>query len=177
MAGDLKALFAYLDGLDGRPLLTTLRDQVTRLPIACEDVAEFIRFGDERYRRNLVRAGEWYHAWVMCWKNGQRSPIHDHAASCCVVRVLRGTATETTFEFAPNGQIKAVRSRDLPPGSVCVTHDADLHQISNLQAGDADLVTLHVYVPPLVRMKTYSLTEPILAEDVWPEVVSGGAGI
>jgi cysteine dioxygenase len=58
-----------------------------------------------------------------------------------------------------------------------VTHDADLHQISNLQAGDADLVTLHVYVPPLVRMKTYSLTEPIMGEDVWPEVFGSGAGI
>jgi hypothetical protein len=28
-----------------------------------------------------------------------------------------------------------------------------------LQAGDADLVTLHVYTPPLRRMGTYSLTD------------------
>ena len=56
----------------------------------------------------LVRAGEWYNIWVMCWKNGQRSPVHDHAASTCAVRVLRGTLTETRFELAPNGAIKAV---------------------------------------------------------------------
>jgi hypothetical protein len=31
--------------------------------------------------------------------------------------------------------------------------------VSNLQPGDADLVTLHVYSPPLRRMGTYSLTD------------------
>jgi DMSO/TMAO reductase YedYZ molybdopterin-dependent catalytic subunit len=105
----------------------------------------------------------------MCWKNGQRSPIHDHATSGCVVRILRGTATETRFEFAPNGQVKAVGSRDLPAGSICATQDADLHQISNLQAGGADLVTLHIYTPPLLRMGAYSLTDGRVTEDVWFE--------
>ena len=45
--------------------------------------------------------------------------------------------------------VKAMGSRDLPAGALCVTQDDDLHQISNLQAGSADLVTLHVYSPPL----------------------------
>jgi DMSO/TMAO reductase YedYZ molybdopterin-dependent catalytic subunit len=146
-------------------LTRVLRD----LDITCDDVAEFVRFSNSHYQRNLVRAGSWYHLWVMCWKNGQRSPIHDHAASNCAVRVLRGTATETTFQFAPNGLVKAVGSRDLPPGAICATHDADLHQISNLQAGGADLITLHIYSPPLLRMCTYSLTEPLRGEDVWVE--------
>ena len=35
----------------------------------------------------------------------------------------------------------------------------DLHQISNLQANQAELVTLHVYSPPLLWMGTYSLTD------------------
>jgi cysteine dioxygenase len=86
------------------------------------------------------------------------------------VRVLRGTATETTFVFAPNGLVKASGSRDLPVGSVMATQDQDMHQVSNLQAGDAELVTLHVYSPPLWLMGTYSLTdatrgtEPMLME-------------
>jgi cysteine dioxygenase len=75
------------------------------------------------------------------------------------VRVLRGVLTETAFEFAPNGRVKAVGSRDLAAGGVCGSEDLDLHQVSNLQDGDADLVTLHVYSPPLRRMGTYSLTD------------------
>ena len=35
---------------------------------------------------------------------------------------------------------------------------------ANLQDGGADLVTLHVYSPALLRMGTYSLTSPDVIE-------------
>jgi hypothetical protein len=105
----------------------------------------------------------------MCWKNGQRSPVHDHASSACVVRVLRGTITETRFTLAPNGAVKALGSTDVEAGCISAAQDDDLHQIANLQAGDADLVTLHIYTPPLMRMATFSLTDKARGEDVWFE--------
>jgi DMSO/TMAO reductase YedYZ molybdopterin-dependent catalytic subunit len=169
MARTLEALFRYLDGLKGRPPLHELAEQLKELDVRAEDVAPFVRFGDGQYQRNLARAGDEYNVWVLCWKNGQRSPIHDHAGSACGVRVLRGTATVTRFEFAPNGHIKAMDSKDFAPGSVLANQDSDLHQVSNLQAGSADLVTLHVYSPPLLRMKTYSLFDLSRGEDVWAE--------
>jgi hypothetical protein len=73
------------------------------------------------------------------------------------VRVLRRTATETRIALAPNCLVKALESRDIMPGEVCGNQDDDLHQVSNLQAGDAELVMLHVYSPPLKWMGTYSL--------------------
>ena len=82
-----------------------------------------------RAYRNLVRAGEWYNVWVMCWKNGQRSPVHDHAASGCVVRVLKGTLTETRYEFAPNGAIKAVGSRELKAGEYAFPSGTSLARV------------------------------------------------
>jgi cysteine dioxygenase len=136
-----------------------LTAQLAELDLEADELASYIRFSDRHYTRNLVRAGEWYHLLVLCWKNGQRSPIHDHGQSSCGVRVLRGTATETLFEFTPHQHVKATFSRDLLPGSVCGSEDDDLHQVSNLQDGDADLVTLHVYTPPLLHMGTYSLTD------------------
>jgi cysteine dioxygenase len=159
MAKTLTGLFHYLDRLQDRASLTELQTQLAQVDMDCDDVAEFICFSDRHYMRNLVQAGPWYHVLVLCWKNGQRSPIHDHAGSSCGVRVLRGTLTETLFEVAPNGHVKATISRDLAPGSVCASQDSDIHQVSNLQAGEADLVTLHVYSPPLMWMGTYSLTD------------------
>lgn len=159
MARTLEALFQYLDGQPERPPLDDLVSQLDELEIDCDDVAEFMRFSDRHYMRNLVRAGPHYHVLVLCWKNGQRSPIHDHAGSVCGLKVLRGTMTETLFEFTPNGHVKAAFSRDHYPGSVCGSQDYDMHQVSNLQAGDADLVTLHVYSPPLMYMNTYSLQD------------------
>ncbi len=157
MAGSLQPLFDYLDDLTGRARLEDLAAVVEPLEIDWADLAEFVRFSSQGYTRNLVRAGPWYHALVLCWKNGQRSPIHDHAGSSCCVRVLRGTLTETRFAFAPNGHVKATDSHDYPPGRTFASQDADMHQVSNLQAGNAELVTLHVYSPPLQRMGTYSL--------------------
>src|SRR5205823_391878 len=159
MSEKLDELFRYLDGLTGRAPLTELTARLADLDIDCDDVADHVRFSTNHYTRNLVRAGPWYHALVLCWKNGQRSPIHDHVGSSCGMRVLRGTLTETLFDMAPNGHVYATFSRELSPGEVSGSEDHDIHQVSNLQAGGADLVTLHVYTPPLRRMGTYSLTD------------------
>jgi cysteine dioxygenase len=170
MAKSLAELFAYLDALTERAPLEALKAELEDLDIDLNDVAEHVKFADKTYRRNPLRGGKWSNVWVLCWRNGQRSPIHDHKGSSCAVRVLEGTMTETLFEFAPNGQIRATFSRDLGVGGVCGSEDLDIHQVSNLQAGGADLVTLHVYSPPLAVMGTYSLlddsrgTEPMFLE-------------
>ena len=100
-----------------------------------------------------------YHALALCWRSGQRSPIHNHAGSVCGVKVLTGIATETKFERSPCGQLKPTTTGDLPAGGACVSFDSDTHQVSNLQPHGTDLVTMHVYFPPLLRMDTYSLND------------------
>ncbi len=177
MANDLQAMLAYLDALEGRPALLGFTEDLTRFEIDLDDVLPLVRFSDRNYQRNLLRATPAYHAWVLCWQNGQRSPIHDHSGAACVVRVLRGTLTETLFEFAPNGHVKASFSRDYAEGSIFGSEDTDLHQVSNLQAGNADLVTLHVYAPPLVAMNTYTLHDRSRGQEVWEVEFSNAAGI
>ncbi|MBL8795185.1 MAG: molybdopterin-dependent oxidoreductase [Planctomycetia bacterium] len=169
MSAKLDALLQTLDRLEKPATLAELHALLQKLKLTAADLAECMRFADGQYQRNSVRAGRWYHAWVLCWKNGQRSPIHDHRGSACAVQVLRGTLTQTAFAFAPNGHVKATGSEDFPVGSLVLSADQDLHQVSNLQAGDADLVTLHIYSPPLTRMGTYTLTDRTRGEDVWVE--------
>ena len=159
MAQNLDALFGYLDGLDSRAPLEDLTAELAKTNVECKHVADFIRFSERGYTRNLARAGQWYNVLVLCWKNGQRSPIHDHAGSSCAVKVLCGMATETVFDYAANGHVWATCSRHHQPGSVIGSQDSDLHQVSNLQPGDAELITLHIYSPPLLWMSTYSLTD------------------
>jgi cysteine dioxygenase len=178
VSSHLRELFTYLDSLPGRPdSLERFAAEVARFDIGLDDVSRWVRFSEKNYARNLMRTGLHYAAWVLCWKNGQRSPIHDHAGSCCVVRVLQGTATETLFEFAPNGHVKASLSRDHLEGSILASEDTDLHQVSNLQAGDANLITLHIYAPPLAVMGTYSLYDTTRGQEVWDPVFSEAAGI
>jgi cysteine dioxygenase len=163
-------LFADLDRVEGQLPLPVILDWLKRSDLTADRLADYLVFRPERYVRNLVHAGPCYQALVLCWRNGQRSPIHNHRGSNCGVKVLRGVAKETVFARAPNGAVYAVRSRDLEAGHLCASADADVHQMSNLQAGGADLVTLHIYSPPLLRMEMFSLDSPAVSE--WDDPVN-----
>ncbi|GIK16189.1 MAG: cysteine dioxygenase family protein [Phycisphaerae bacterium] len=168
--------FRWMDAHEGRVPLSELVRQVRRVGVTFDDVSHVAQFNPERYQRNLLHAGPGYHALVLCWRNGQRSPIHDHKDSSCAVKVLRGTATETFFDRAPNGLLIPTRSRSLEEGEICGSQDDDVHQVSNLQPGGLDLVTLHIYSPPLTAMRVYSLTDSRVTwmDDPIFELVDGG---
>lgn len=170
----LSELDAHVEPVD----LDHLKSRLELLDLDPEEVGEYTRFSDDRYQRNLLRAGPSYHALIICWKNGQRSPIHDHRGSACGVRVLRGVASETIFHRDPDGTLHAGATSELPAGGVIGSFDSDIHELSNLQPGDADLVTLHIYSPPLTVMGTYSLADATRKEVVDPIFeFAAGAGI
>jgi len=150
---DLQEFFAALDRM-GRPVpidrLVALEEQ---LDVTLADLGEHVRYGEECYRRNLLHEGAGYQAWVLCWKPGQKSPIHDHRGSACGVKVVSGTVTETVFSYDGTGVAEG-ETRLLPEGGVCGSYDTDIHEIAN--RGSKGLVTLHVYTPPLATMGIYS---------------------
>ena len=154
----IQGLYDYLEGLTDRASIESLRTQLARMDVSMDDLREYAIFDEGEYRRNLVVSGEWFEILVICWRSGQRSPIHDHAHSTCGVRVLEGVATETIFDHSPCGQVLARSSSDLAAGGVCASQDTDTHQISNLQPAGQDLVTLHIYSPPLRSMACFSIT-------------------
>lgn len=156
----LAQFFEVLDHYQERVPLDLLTDLIARLNISIDDVREYLHFSRERYRRNLMHDSPGYQALVLCWLNGQRSAIHDHEGSSCGVLILQGVATETVFDRAANGMIFATHSRELNQGEICGSEDADIHQVSNLQPNGSNLVTLHVYSPPLTRFNCYSLEMP-----------------
>jgi cysteine dioxygenase len=156
----LADLFRELDSFQERIPLDLLEERLKVLKIDPAELAPYIKFNTDTYRRNLLRAGPAYHALVLCWRPGQRSPIHDHFGSSCGVRVLSGTCTETIFDRTPAGHIYPTHTQNLPPGHCCGSQDTDIHQISNIDAAGQDLVTLHVYSPPLLSMGQYSLSQP-----------------
>jgi cysteine dioxygenase len=174
----LAAFLKELDAYEGRVPLALLTDRLRALDVKWDEIEPFVRFADDTYRRNLMHVGPGYHALVLCWRSGQRSPIHDHRGSSCGVRVLRGTAAETIFLRTPEGHAFPTRTRELHEGFCCGSQDADIHQISNLMAPGEDLVTLHVYSPPLLVMGQYSLTDPARTEINEPVFdFTAGAGI
>jgi len=154
----LPQFFDELDRHRSRIPLDALRTALSQLSVGPNDLAPFVCFSDEGYQRNLIHRSPAYEALVLCWKNGQRTPIHDHRGSSCGVRVIRGVVTETVFKHR-NGWVYASESHDLNEGGVCGSNDMDTHQLSNLQCDGGDLITMHIYSPPLEKMGVYTIED------------------
>ena len=153
-----------------------MQDILNRLAVTAEEVQPHALFSEKRYARNLVYKDREFEIMIMCWKAGQRSSIHDHAGSLGGIRILQGELTECLFSRAANGMIKSLSSADYEIENTRVEETSLIHQISNLQAENGKTVSVHIYVPPLVRMNVYSLEDPAV-RNILPQYFSLGSGI
>ncbi len=155
----LSELLAALDQYADRVPIEDLLSLLDRTTISLDEVRDHVRFDDHYYQRNLVRRGTAYEALVLCWKNGQRSTIHDHLETSCGVIVIDGIATETLFARNARGWIYPTATEERAAGGVCGSADLDTHQLSALQEDGSDLVTLHIYSPPMRDIGVYDLAK------------------
>ena len=153
-----------------------MRETLEGLVLSGDELQPYALFSDRRYARNLVYKNPHFEIMVMCWNAGQRSTIHDHAGSLGGIKILQGQLTECLFARAANGMIKALSSADYALEGSRVEETSLIHQISNLQANNARAVSIHIYVPPLLRMNVYSLEDPAV-RNILPQYFSLGAGI
>jgi cysteine dioxygenase len=140
----------------------------TDIKITMDDVAAYCLFHDHHYVRNLIHRAAPVEILCMCWQSGQRSPIHDHNESNCVVRVLDGVMTNIDFRLLPSGYIRPAGAHEYTSGAIEARSEADIHQVANLQAAGRNLVTLHVYSPPLTRMNVFSADRPHAPRHYYP---------
>ncbi len=109
----------------------------------------FLRFSEDRYTKTLLKRTPDYEIFLLCWKRGQSTAIHDHPPDGCWMRVLAGSLEEIEYECP------SLRTLD------CIRHSVGdhgfkrgsevLHAIRALE----DSVTIHVYYPPLYVARTY----------------------
>ncbi len=180
----LAALIAYLDGLSGRADLAVLDRLLGELDVARADIEAACVFGAKGYKRNTIKRTNYYELLALCWRSGDCTPIHDHRGVSCSFRVVHGTGTEIRFLPTPAGLICPSQTTAMAPGYVCSADDHDIHQVANMQPAGHDLITLHIYSPPIARMTTYDFASPKLenipqyagvTED--RQLVGAGAGI
>jgi cysteine dioxygenase len=153
MLRGLVRLIRYMDGLTSRADLQIVNELLREANVERDDMVEACKFSTQHYARNELAKSPWYQLLVICWREGQSSPIHDHFGSGCGVRVVDGIATETIFEPMSSGLVRPVRESHYGKGDVCVNSDSDIHLITNEQSNQ-DLITLHLYSPPL-KMRFY----------------------
>jgi cysteine dioxygenase len=158
--------------------LPDLRRFISDLKPDRAEVEPYIQFTEKRYARNLVYKTGNFECLVLCWRPGQRSPIHDHGTSICAVYTLAGTLSADNYRKSAGGHIRADYSEDFKPGSVLSIQTSEIHQVSNLQSTE-NLVSLHFYLAPLENSFQYSVMEPTYEpyHRAYTRVFMGGDGI
>ncbi|WP_199155143.1 cysteine dioxygenase family protein [Chromobacterium sp. ASV23] len=157
LAASLAASISQLAIADAPLNLEQMRRFYHSLSLSNADLAPFRQFDDTQYRRNRIFIDEHFELLLLCWRPGQRSQIHNHKGSLCGVKVLEGVATETVFVQNPSGQVCPRETREMAAGSLVINGDLDIHQVANLHPSGTDLVTLHLYSPPLKKMELFGL--------------------
>lgn len=151
----LRGIVEYLDSLESRADLNVLSGLLAKLEVTRADIAPCCVFGQKGYKRNTISSSPWYELLALCWRSGDFTPIHDHQGVSCAFRVIEGTGTEMRFASTPSGLICPTTTVRMEPGYVCAADDADIHQVANMQAPGVDLITLHMYSPPIKNMNVY----------------------
>lgn len=151
----LPALVAALGSVNTAPSLEQIYDWLERVEISAEELQPYIGFKEGNYWRHRVCRNEFVEMLVLCWRPGQRTPIHDHNGSHGGVKILEGLLWETTFSYAAIDGLEYKSAREYRRGSVTGADVPDIHQLGNPDVSGQDLVTIHVYAPPLGVLHTY----------------------
>jgi len=127
------------------------RDEMVELAAAVDlaslDLGEYRRFQESGYARNRVLLNDHVELVVICWRPGQSSAIHDHGKSHCLYLVIEGEMHEERFRLDGSREPEPTDERSFGRGDISVSAGHEIHRINNRSA--SDLVTVHIYSPPL----------------------------
>jgi cysteine dioxygenase len=163
----LASLAETLAGLDRRPELAEVDDWMRRVCVTEDELRPHVGFKEATYARHRVFLCEQAELLVLCWRPGQRTPIHDHDGSFGAVRVLRGVMWETLFEMDERRGLVYKSAREWTHGHVTGADVPDIHQLGNPDVSDRDLVTLHLYAPPLTSLNVFKVGRKDSVNTLW----------
>jgi cysteine dioxygenase len=137
------------------PSLKQLYSWLENTSIASDELGPYLGFKERTYWRHLVCRNEAVEMLVLCWKPGQRTVIHDHNGSQGAVLVQSGVLWETMFNFDEQKGLRYKSVSEHHSGAVTGADVPDIHQLGNPDVSEQNLVTVHVYSPPLGVLHTY----------------------
>ena len=155
--GSLGAMVQELGNLNGVPTLDQLDALLEKVQLTPEDLRPYRSFKAGNYARHRVFRNQHVELLVLCWRPGQRTPIHDHNGSHGAVRVCEGVMWETIFEQDAESKLRYKTARQWTTGGVTGAEVPDIHQLGNPDVSGQDMVTLHLYAPPLGVLNTYKV--------------------
>lgn len=139
------------------PALAEINSWLATVEISQLDLQPYLGFKEGNYWRHRVCRNDAVEMLIICWRPGQKTPIHDHNGAHGVVRVQQGLMSETIFTYDEERGLSYDTARECSEGTITGADVPDIHQLGNPDVSGRDLITVHVYAPPLGVLKTYKL--------------------
>lgn len=114
------------------------------------DYMKYISYSNKTYKKNLVYRNYDFELFIICWKNNDASPIHDHAENGCLFKILEGELVEYKYDRDLNFTTKVnLRKNNIS----YLDNNIGYHKIANNSYNNS--VSLHLYSPPRYRTNKY----------------------
>ena len=111
--------------------------------LASEDIEDYIQFSEEKYTRHLIYKDDNFELLLMCWKSGQKAPIHGHEGEKCFMRVEKGALQFTNYNLVSTDPLKLTKIESLK---------GEVENIYN-----EDSITFHIYAKPYSACDVYDI--------------------
>lgn len=120
------------------------------------DWQPFALYDEASYTRNQLARNAGFELLLLCWGEGQESPIHNHEGQDCWMAVLEGRLEEVRYPMPPPGHVGPLHqgeSHVYGLGQVAYIRDEmGLHLVRPV-GGAA--VSLHLYATPYAECNVY----------------------
>lgn len=133
---------------------TRYTEVVRSINIASSAFEPFCSWSNESYTRNCIVENERFELILLCWEEGQLTPIHDHGGEECWVRIIQGDFKETIYQEDETGILNVVKSTFSKPNDICYMVDfMGYHRLENINNGRS--MSLHLYAKPIRNCKLF----------------------
>ncbi len=155
------------------PSKAELKDALLQLGLTIDDLKQLPEPPHGKpYNRKLLYKNEEVELLVMNWSQLECAP-HDHGSSHGWIQVLSGTTRNSVYEIMGNGLPTELFHEYHQKGKYFFAPKKAIHKMK--ASNHTDLVTLHLYSPPIIGMIVYDLQKCaacVVSDDCgawWPD--------
>lgn len=108
----------------------------------------YTTWSNECYTRNCIVDNDKFELILLCWEQGQFTPIHDHGGEECWVKIIEGEFRETIYKQNEVGELNIVKSTISKSNDVTYMKDfMGFHRLENISKKRS--MSLHLYAKPI----------------------------
>ena len=123
-------------------------DIMHSLDIPMSEFQKHSTWSNDSYTRNCIFQNEKFELILLCWEEGQITPIHNHGGEECWVRIIQGEFKESIYKEGDEGALELIRVATAKRNDLTYMVDfMGTHSLANLSKKRS--MSLHLYAKPI----------------------------